>query len=93
MRCYRLQVLAALLASESFDGDHEALGIHLLHGAWADASLGAGVGCERLELLLRRELIDRARRGSELRITVGCPMEVCGSFELPTLSHARSSSS
>ena len=67
----RLQVFAALLCTESFDAEHEgALAVHLLHGLWADGSQGAGVGCETLETVLRRELV---KRGRAIFITVGCP--------------------
>ena len=67
----RLQVFAALLCTESFDAEHEgALAVHLLHGLWADDSQGAGVGCEALETVLRRELV---MRGRAICITAGCP--------------------
>jgi predicted GIY-YIG superfamily endonuclease len=71
----RLKVLAALLCAEAFDEPHEALGVHFLHGAWADTSQGAGVGCAQLRELLGRELAGRARASSRLRITGGCPAE------------------
>ena len=84
----RLQVLAALLATEAFDGNHEALGVHFLHGVWdltSDSTPSGGVGIggggsggkasstEHFEKLLRRELARCVRAGGAVSVTVGCP--------------------
>ena len=69
----RVQVLAALLSTPSFDGDHERLGVHWLLGHWASAAANAGTGCEQLEALLRQEMCTLGRAGGPVNLTRGCP--------------------
>lgn len=76
--CFRsLKVLAALVCAESFDGDHEPLAFHFLHGPHMAADYArASTDYKRIESLLRSELARQSRHGGMLQITTGCPFEV-----------------